>query len=268
MPDPIDELEHFTTPGLTMNPLPASEVRRRGTRMRRRNNALAAIGGVAAVAIIATPLAMAATNNRTDTTPPPATQPPSPTVTWVQEIPADFPLTDGMPEGTEVGPTAAPSGLTVCGADAGAVVSAGPGHGATAGASTAETSTDGGTEARTLTLYADEAAAIAATGALEELVAGCATDPNGTGDPLVNAATAATVGGDASLVVTQQAQGSDDLLYDLTTMAVVRTGNAVYVVSSHTSAGGQQVVDGEVERLTEQSAPVVDAMCTFAADPC
>ena len=53
MPDPIDELENFSTPGLR-GPLPAAEVRRRGTRLRRRNNALAAIGGVAAVAIIAT----------------------------------------------------------------------------------------------------------------------------------------------------------------------------------------------------------------------
>ena len=92
MPDPIDELENFSDPGLAMNPLPASEVRRRGTRMRRRNNALAAVGGVAAVAIIATPLAMAATNKSTDTTPPVTN--PSPSVTWVQEIPADFPLTD------------------------------------------------------------------------------------------------------------------------------------------------------------------------------
>ena len=99
MPDPLDELENFTDPGLTMNPLPASEVRRRGTRMRRRNHALAALGGVAAVALIATPLAMAATNDRTDTTPPPATQSPSPTATWVQQIPADFPLTDDMSQG-------------------------------------------------------------------------------------------------------------------------------------------------------------------------
>jgi len=96
MRDPLDELENFSTPGLAMNPLPASEVRRRGTRMRRRNNALAAIGGVAAVAIIATPLAMAATSDRTDTTPPPATRSPSPTATWVQEIPSDLDLTVDM----------------------------------------------------------------------------------------------------------------------------------------------------------------------------
>ena len=75
--------------------------------------------------------------------------------------------------------------------------------------------------------------------------------------------TAGDLGGDASLVVTQQAQGSDDLLYDLTTMEVVRTGNAVYVVSSHTSAGGQQVVDTEVQRLAERSAPVIAAMDVF-----
>jgi hypothetical protein len=236
--------------------------------MRRRNNALAAIGGVAAVAIIATPLAMAASGDRTDTTPPVTTQPPSPTqsVTWKREIPADFPIADGMPDGTQVGPESAPSGLTVCGADAGAVVSSGPGAVADAGASFS----DGveSTTARTLTLYADDEAAIAATTALDELVTGCGTDPNGTGDPLLNEVSAGSIGGDASLVVTQQAQGSDGLLSQLTTMEVGRTGNAVYVVSSYTDAGGQQVVDTEVQRLAEQSAPVTDVMCVFAANPC
>ncbi len=57
MPDPMDELENFTSPGLTMDPLPAAEVRRRGTRLRRRNTALAAAGGVLAVAVIAAPFA-------------------------------------------------------------------------------------------------------------------------------------------------------------------------------------------------------------------
>ena len=97
MHDPADhdllrELENFT-PGLTMDPLPASEVRRRGTRLRRRNTALATVGGVAAVAIIAAPV-IALTGHPRSTAPEPA---PSPSPSWVQTIPSDFPLTDGMP---------------------------------------------------------------------------------------------------------------------------------------------------------------------------
>jgi hypothetical protein len=262
MRDPIDELEHFTDPGLTMNPLPASEVRRRGTRMRRRNNALAAIGGVAAVAIIATPLAMAASNDRTDTTPPPATESPSPTVTWLQEIPEDFPIDRGLAGSDQGDSLNASADLSVCGSDATALVTTGPDVVAGAGAESGVPDSEGG-EARTLTLYADDRAAIAATTALEELVTGCGTDPNGTGDPLLNEVKAGDLGGDASLVVTQQAQGSDGLLSQLTTMEVVRTGNAVYVVSSFTSAGGQQVIDGEVQRLAESSAPIIEAMTVF-----
>ncbi|GAA4712643.1 hypothetical protein [Nocardioides conyzicola] len=265
MRDPLDELDHFTDPGPTMNPLPASEVRRRGTRLRRRNHALAAIGGAAAVAIIATPIALAA--NRTTSSDPQPVKP-SPTVTWVTQIPADFPLTDGLPDGTRVGSKAAPTGITACGTDPGAVASSGAGAGATSGASVSEQGTDGGTETRTLTLYDDDAAAAAATNALEDLVSGCPTDPNGTGAPLVNAVGPGSLGGDASLVVTQQAQIDADLLADLTTMVVVRNGNAVYVVTSHTSAGGPQVVDSETARLTEGSQPVVEAMCAFSADPC
>jgi hypothetical protein len=264
MPDPIDELDRFTTPGLSMDPLPAAEVRRRGTRMRRRNHALAAIGGVAAVAIIATPLALAASHDRTDTTPPPIK--PSPTVTWVTEIPADFPLADGMPEGTLVDPQA-PSGLlTVCGTDVGSVVS-GAGAVDIAGATVEEAGSEG-TEIRALALYSGAAAATAATDALRELVSGCATDPNGTGTTLVNEMSHSAVGNDASFVVTQQAQGSDGLLSDLTAMEVVRTGNAVYLASSHTTAGGAQVVTDELNRLSDGSAPVVNAMCVFSADPC
>jgi hypothetical protein len=272
MRDPLDELENFTNPGLTMDPLPVAEVRRRGTRMRRRNNALAAIGGVAAVAIIATPLAMAATGNRTDTTPPVTTQPPSPTqsvtqsVTWKREIPADFPIADGMPEGTTVDKIPAPTGLVVCGTEAGTTLTPSGSRRSLASASFEEGPE--GTEVRTIALFPDDSAAIAATAALEDLVAGCTTDPNGTGDTLLNELGPGSLGGDASYVVTQQAQDSDGVLSQLTTMEVVRTGNAVYVVSSFTSAGGQQVVDGEVQRLAESSAPVIDAMCIFSADPC
>ena len=60
MSDPIRDLENLKHEGMNVNPLPASEVRRRGTRMRRRNNAIAAVGALAVVAVVATPLAVVA----------------------------------------------------------------------------------------------------------------------------------------------------------------------------------------------------------------
>ena len=61
MPD-NDDLSSFTdgfSEGMHVNPLPASEVRRRGDRMRRRNTTLATVGGVVAAAVfIGTPVAL------------------------------------------------------------------------------------------------------------------------------------------------------------------------------------------------------------------
>jgi len=59
MSDPIDKLASFD-PGPAMNPLPPSEVRRRGDRARRRHTALVVGGAVAAVVLIATPIAVLA----------------------------------------------------------------------------------------------------------------------------------------------------------------------------------------------------------------
>ena len=151
MPDPIDELENFTDPRTDHEPAPRlrgtpsrhpdapPQQRPRGDRRRRRrgdHRHAAGDGGQPATA----------------PTPRPRRHQPQPRrSTWVQEIPADFPLTDGMPEGTQVRPTTAPAGLTVCDADAGSGRRPPPpGTVDSAGATAGGSGTDGGTEARTV----------------------------------------------------------------------------------------------------------------------
>lgn len=267
MPDPMDELEHFTTPGLTMTPLPASEVRRRGTRMRRRNNALATLGGVAAVAIIATPIALAATGGPSaDPQPPVATQPAG---GWQQEVPADFDIT-ALP--TDAGFTfderdeTVVDDLELCGTTAFATGSDDTVTD-TAGASTdAEPNTDGGT-GRTLAVYADDDAAQAALDRLRQGVLDCPVQEQPPGLPLVNDVIDGNVpGAEDSLVWTNQAKDGQTLS-DLTVTEVVRVGNALYVAFSHTSAGGPQAM-GTIDILLNQSAPVVEQMCTFSIEGC
>ena len=99
MPD-IDDLSNFSE-GMHVNPLPVSEVRRRGDRMRRRNTALAAVGGVAAAAVfIGIPVALTSSddgNQDIDPAPPAPTQTEDPAPpTWITEIPEEFPVTEGM----------------------------------------------------------------------------------------------------------------------------------------------------------------------------
>ena len=77
--DPLESLDNFPE-GLHVDSLPASEVRRRGDRMRRRNTALATVGGVVAAAVfIGTPVALMSGNDKDTVDPAPS--PPTPSVT-------------------------------------------------------------------------------------------------------------------------------------------------------------------------------------------
>jgi len=249
MRDPLDELENFSTPGLTMNPLPATEVRRRGTRLRRRNNALAAIGGVAAVAIIATPLAMAATSKSTDTTPPPAN--PSPSVTWVQEIPADFPLAEGLPAPVRTGSSYESQVTDVC---------AGWAPPSSSEVRQAVFRESEGGSSHTLALYPTEREAELALTALGPETQACALQ---------------TVGKQrwVDVLPDQGDQGDQSLVYvnhysdagDIDVVQLVRVGNAI--LEATTYSNGVPAED-TAALVKEQSTSVVDAMCVFAADPC
>lgn len=266
MSDPFDELRRLSEQGLDVNPIPASEVRRRGDRLRRRNHALAAVAGVAAIALIAVPLSLVA-NGSDRSTPEPANRP-----TWLQAIPSGFDLTALPSDATfayEPRMHTVVDDLTFCGdltfstrqGDAAASVVD------TAGADYAEPGTES-SSARSLVLYDDDTAAQAALDRIRSAVLACPTNI-GPGDGDIRWAPAeVTLAADDAFVFTAQANMGGGLLADLEVTQVARVGNALYLSSVHTSAGGQQVVDIEVPRAAHFSAPVLSDMCVFAADPC
>lgn len=260
MPDPIEELENFTAPGLTMTPLSASEVRRRGARIRRRNNALAGVGALAAVAVIATPFAVFAGNN-TSSTPDPA----PPVTQWRQEIPSGFPLADRLYSDPAVSEDAGveliePCGRTAWSADApvttvdlaGAVYKDGE-HGA----------------GRTLALYGDDRSAGRALGEIESAIAACPVEPNGRGfDQRLDVAAADL--GEESVVITQRSVDENgDLAGEMTVVQAVRVGNALLFASTWGEGGSSDEMAAQVSGdLAQETSGVVDAMCTFSAAGC
>jgi hypothetical protein len=259
MRDPIDELENFTNPGLTMNQLPASEVRRRGTRMRRRNNALAAIGGVAAVAIIATPIAMAATGtNSGSRDPDPAKTASETPVVWVSEIPTDFPLTAGMP--TRNGHDNSPVTARPTYESQAPEVCEGAGWtdtGATDVSQAIYTGESEGGVSHAVAVYPTDREAGLTFMSLTTKIQACAvqtTDKNrrvevlGSGDP--DSLVYADIYSDAG---------------DHEAVQLVRVGNAIFEATTYgNGVPAQQTADA----LVKDAAPVVDAMCVFSADPC
>ena len=262
-----------------MNPLPASEVRRRGTRMRRRNNAIAAVGALAVIAVVATPLAVVARSGDHAEPSPLDTPSPSPTQTvrtdWLQTIPgnsSDFDVT-ALPDSAtfryDVRFGSVVDDLTLCGVPTFSTSSNDPVAAAvdTLGATHSEPGTEGNS-GRTLALYENDQVAAKVLDAVRHGVESCPTDQQGKGAPLVYAPVDTALPADESFVFTQQAKMDKDLLADLTVFQVARVGNAIYLATDHTSAGGPQVADAEVRRLAEWSAPVLSDMCVFAADPC
>jgi hypothetical protein len=275
MPDPIQDLQSFHPGGLDVNPLPASEVRRRGDRRRHRNNALAAIGALAAVAVIATPLAVVARGG--DHAAPMPADPPSPTRTadngdWLRTIPAGFDLT-ALPGDATYTFTAQDASvgdeLTLCGVPTFSTRSGAPVGPAldTRGAGYGEQGTES-SEGRTLALYPSDRVAEKALDAIRHGVEACPVETRGSGAPLVQDSVDADLATDDSFVFTRQSRMDKDLYADLTVYQVARVGNALYLATTHTSAGGPQVVDAEVQRMARASAPVLSDMCVFAADPC
>ncbi|MDN4173698.1 hypothetical protein QWY28_12125 [Nocardioides sp. SOB77] len=255
MRDPIEDLQHFRSEGTTVNPLPASEVRRRGDRMRRRNTALATVGGVAAALVaIAVPVGIA----QSGADPRPDISPAPPAVAWLQEVPAEFPLTAGL-RGGPVG-DAGVRDLEQCAADTWGLDRAV----ARADASVGDVE---GFRGRTLAVYADADAAAAALEGVRATVAGCAEDPAGSLGYTLDDEDTGTAGAE-TVVVAEQAELDPGSLSDLTFTRLSRDGNAVLVDQAYTTAGGSDVVEQASRLLLEDSALPRTALCVFAAQPC
>lgn len=269
MPDPIDELEGFTMPSVT--PAPASEVRRRGDRIRRRNRALAAAGTLAAIAVIATPVAVLANHTTSSQRPiPPSDQPPG---GWTTTIPAGFDVT-ALPDGAKFEFTVNENGsvaddVTVCGVPSFSSRSNDPGPAAVdaTGASWGEGNSEG-SEGRTVAVYPNADAAARAADTLRQAVEGCPEDTSAGSKgpaPRWSVVDGSVPGADESFYFTR-AVPYDASVGETYVFEVARVGNALYLGSSYQNALGD--VSRTVHLLTQDSDPVVAEMCVFSTDPC
>lgn len=268
MPD-FDDLSNFTdgfSEGTHVNPIPASEVRRRGDRMRRRNTALAAVGGVVAAAVlIGTPVAlMNANNGGNDIQPAPSTSiSPEVEPEWITEIPEDFPLTDGMVTGDGTTSEGDLDAYPLC-------EMAYPTSPGTSATRTVSFSGDGESSVtRTFQLWPSDTAAGAS---IDELVAGiqaCPTTPTLGGEATIETRLIETPGlGERSVTFAQEVVEDDGLVSGLFTIQATQVGNAVLVNALYGSAGGDEAIEIATSILETRSQHTIASMCVFAAEPC
>ena len=261
--DPFESLRAtMNTPSSDLHPLPATEVRRRGDRLRRRNTALAVAGGtVAAMTAIGVPVALSQAGPADGDSGLVATDGPSEgAFQWRTDVPEDFPLTDGFPveepDRTQVLTEYQPQAVGPCASGPAWDVS-----GALESLQAVYTDPSEGGMDRVVSVFADDTAA---ADALEELRTQAETcRPQGR--PRVSAQVLTSDLGEESVVfVNSYDNTGEGLLHQ-----VVRVGNAVlYSTSYFQGAGDPTVVEGEREREQDRSATAVSAMCVFSADPC
>ena len=272
MPDRIEELENFTAPGLTMHPLPATEVRRRGTRLRRRNIALATAGTIAACALIGAPLAVIVARAQPDA-PIVAEQPApvAPVVVWRESIPGDFPLGEGMSStpgtdpatvGEQVGEVVFDS-IDICGKRAWSHDSARVSD--VLGAVWSDGIQAG--EQRTLALYPSGSRAQVALDVMADRVAGCPVSL--PADLVITPVALQSSAGDASLAYFDQYADRDGPTGEGNAYFVVRVGNALLLERTYFGGAGDPAIAQETaDLLGTRSATVIDQMCVFSESGC
>lgn len=181
----------------------------------------------------------------------------------------DFPLLDGWPEEADdgEGPTGPardldPLSLEACGAQA-----ADPAH-ADRLLARYENAEDYRT--RQLTTYASADEAVAAVAAIRQVYADCPTgEVRDDGYTPHWAVVDTTVGGESFAVLGWDTMDGQPTPYG-DTLLVVRLGSAVLVVvhSGHSGAPGSGEDQAAVDRIVQESAPIIDGMCTWTAAGC
>jgi hypothetical protein len=241
-----------------MNPLPPSDVRRQGDRLRRRNNVLAGVGAAVAVAVIVTPLAILGTRGDGDASPDPA---PTPQTEWLQSIPADFPLGDGMPDDAVVSDDP-PYGEIVmetvhlCDSEVWSADDARDLLGAM------WTNGIEGGEQRTLAVYADDAAAEEAVRAFDDAIGGGCSIGNQNMSTDVNPLSSqGTLGWVESYV--REGAPSGARVGQLTLV-----GNALLLDHVFVPEQSGAVTEQAAQTLADGASGVVEAMCVFSPLGC
>lgn len=277
MSDPFDTLKHLDE-GPARPALPASEVRRRGDRMRRRRGAMQALGATLAVVTIVGG-GFAVGGELTDgarPVPPPASQGPSPVDPkpeddWRTAIPADFPLDQGFPEAdfseselTPPGPDVQPfEYVEACEKGVFPTIQAREGLG-----TVFQQPED--MRSRLLTTYAD---ADEAHGVLTAVVQGFDACPResygGVPESVALTEVRETGVGDEGYAIVRTYESGGHPAIGLGQIHVVRVGNALLLLSTSNEGGGtKQDVERQVEEQTAQTQALAEAMCIFSLAGC
>jgi len=260
-----DQLFDSLSDDVTVRPLPASEVRRRGDRRRRTRHAALGVAGLAAAIAVAVPITLG--NGSADRSVAPSTNTPSAAVTT---IPAGFPLTAGMPrrDGVSNQPLTAGPLTSEEEKACGQVVWSAQRPIPTVGGATV-TYRDGseGGQSRSLALYADEEQAGRALRAIDLALSTCGTDQAaGTSFEQVTTPTAT---GSAEVWVVRWIDDKGHPTGEGMISSATRVGNALLLHSeTFGSAGDDSVVQYEAGRIAHSTTPVIASMCVFSANGC
>ncbi|MDN4161112.1 hypothetical protein [Nocardioides abyssi] len=257
---------------LTKAPLCPEVVRRRGDRMRRRRSIAGAMAVVAVTAAsVGTPYAIVSSQSDADL-PTVSSAPPGPdqrSTRWKDEIPASFPLTDGMPvtNGHDGSPVRVVRGYEAqvpgpCGQepwDPDVPVEA------VDIASAVYTGETEGGEQRTLALYAsdDDARRVVQTTRVD--VSACF----GSTGAIQATELPGNRAAEGSIRYLNRWRDGDGFTGEGHLNEVSRAGNAVLFTSVYIAgAGGPEVVEAELLRQQYATQGPIAALCAFAEEPC
>ncbi|MGZ8737379.1 MAG: hypothetical protein ACXWW7_09475, partial [Nocardioides sp.] len=281
MSDPFETLKHLDE-GAAGPVLPASEVRRRGDRMRRRRTTVRALGAACAVAVITTGgIALGGDLTGSSPQPPPASQDADPTPAptksaeprpVITEIPDDFPLAEGYPtdNGSDrelIGPGAdVPSledGVMPCDQVAYPTV----GSAERLGVIFRQPEDF---RSRELTTYADAATAREALANLVEAHRACTRESfGGTPESVTLTEVRQTQLGDDGYAVVQTYEVGGEPAIGLSQIQAVRVGNALLLSTTSNEGGGDpEGINAAVRAEEDTLTPLADAMCVFTEAGC